>query len=114
MNRNREKKKLDWSRDRPQVPSPMPTDPADLLDLMDDAAEYAASAEGVTAPAFDHGMRLFNELNAHYQIHVAKETAKAHHELTRATSALKVATWWLAIVTIALGGVEIFKLLQGH
>jgi hypothetical protein len=110
----RSKKKLDWSHSMPRVPEPIPTDTRDLLDLMDEAANYAGSAQGVTAPAFDHGMRIFNQLNAHYLIHVAKETAEAHAGLTRATQALKFATWWLAVVTVTLGRVELFKLFQGH
>jgi hypothetical protein len=81
---------------------------------MDDASRYAAPAEGATAPQFDHGMRVFNQLYAHYQIHVAKEIGEAHHALKSATNALKVATWWLAAVTIVLGVVEITKLVHGH
>jgi hypothetical protein len=89
----REKKKLDWSRHTPKVPEPIPADAQDLRDLMDDASAYAGSAQGATAPAFDHGMRVFNQLYAHYQVIVAKDLAAAHHDLKSATNALRVATW---------------------
>lgn len=81
---------------------------------MDDASLYAGTAQGATAPAFDHGVRLFNQLYAHYQIRVAKQLGAAHQGLERATHALKVATWWLAAVTVALGIVELAKLFRGH
>lgn len=99
---------------RPYVPDPAPTDPAELLEMMNDASTYAAAAEGATAPQFDHGMRVFNQLHAHHQLHIAKELGEAHHALKEATNALKIATWWLAGVTIALGLVELFKLARGH
>jgi hypothetical protein len=100
--------------DKPYVPEQVPSDPQVLLDLMDDASKYAASGQGATAPQFDHGIRLFNQLHAHYQIYVAKELGQAHHALKGATNALRVATWWLAVITIALGAVEVFKLINGH
>lgn len=100
--------------DKPTMPELVPSDPRELLDLMDDASTYASAAIGATAPQFDHGIRLFNQLNAHYQIHIAKELGEAHHALKNATNALKVATWWLAAITIMLGGVEVFKIFNGH
>lgn len=110
---DRVKKTLDWSKGTyPQAPEPTPTDCRDLLDLMDEAATYAGSAEGATAPAFDHGMRVFNQLHAHYQVSIAKELAEAHQGLKEATVGLRVATWWLAAVTVALGAVEILKLAR--
>ena len=76
---------------------------------MDDAANAARSGGGVTSPTFDHCMRIFNQLNAYYQLAVSQELAKAHEGLCSATRALKVATWFLAGVTVLLGGVEIWK-----
>ena len=103
----RDKKTLERKDGFPCVPDPMPTDQQELLDLMDDASSIAATAQGATAPSFDHGMRVFNQLNAHYQIHVVRKLAKAHH-------GLKVATWWLAGVTVVLCFVEFFKFFRGH
>ncbi len=93
----------------PVFPSEVPSDANDLLMLMDDAAAYAQRGQGVTAPTFDHGMRIFNQLNAHYQIAVARELSKAHEGLRSATRALKVATWWLAGITVLLGVIEVWK-----
>jgi hypothetical protein len=108
---DRVKKALERRHGLPYVPDVIPTDPQELLDLMDDASMVAATAQGSTAPAFDHGMRVFNQLNAHYQIYIARELAAAHQGMKDATNALKVATWWLAAITIALGAVELLKLV---
>lgn len=62
----------------PRAPESIPTDPQDLLDLMDDAATIAGTAQGATAPAFDHGMRVFNQLHAHYQMRMAIQLGEAH------------------------------------
>lgn len=110
----RTKKTLDHTHRPPRIPEPIPTDPEELLDLMDDAANYAAAAQGATAPAFDHGMRIFNQLNARFQIQAAREMADAHRGLIRATNGLNGATWWLAGVTIALGAVEVFGLFHAR
>ncbi len=99
---------------KPYVPEPPPSDPGELLDFMDDASKYAAAAQGATAPQFDHGIRVFNQLYAHYQLHMARELGDAHHALKSATNALRLATWWLAGITIALGLVEVVKMLRGH
>jgi hypothetical protein len=45
---------------------------------------------------------------------VTRELAAAHVGLKRATDTLKVATWWLAIITFILGLVEILKIFRGH
>jgi len=98
----------------PIFPQPVPDDPQHLLELMDDALNHAGTAQGAGAPAFDHGMRVFAQLKAHYDMRISKELAKAHGGLTSATRALKVATWWLAAVTVALGVVEAIKGLWAH
>jgi hypothetical protein len=61
-----------------------------------------------------HGVAGGGGEHESYQIRVAEEISKAHHGLTRATHALIIATWWLAVVTVALGAVEFFKLFAGH
>ncbi len=104
---------LDHSNN-PIAPNPIPKDPEQLLELMDEALEHAGGAQGVGAPAFDHGMRLFNQFKAHFDLRISRELAAAHIGLTSATRALKVATWWLAAITIALGIVEGFKWWRGH
>lgn len=91
------------------LPANLPTNAQDLLMLMDEAANAAQNGMGVSSPTFDHCMRIFNQLNAHYQLAVSQELAKAHKGLFSATSALKVATLFLAGVTVLLGGVEIWK-----
>lgn len=78
---------------------------------MDEASKYAQDGQGVTSPTFDHAMRIFNQLNAHYQLSVSKELAEAHKGLRDATTGLKVATWWLAAITILLGMIEALKVL---
>jgi len=112
---DRARKSLERNRNgNPQFPDPVPTDPQDLLDLMDDASKYASAALSAGTVQFDHGMRLFNQLNAHYQIRIIEELSKAHLGLKTATEALKVATWWLAIITFSLGAVELLKLFAHH
>jgi hypothetical protein len=59
-------------------PNPVPADPEELLVLMDDAANHAGIAQGTGAPTFDHGMRIFNQLKAHYDLRIAYELAAAH------------------------------------
>ena len=98
----------------PRAPVMIPADPQDLLDLMDHAATIAGTAEGATAPAFDHGMRVFNQLHAHFQMRIAIQLAETHQGLERATRALKVATWWLGAVTVGLGLLELWKMVHGH
>jgi hypothetical protein len=92
-------------------PEEVPSDANELLMLMDDAAAYAQKGQGVSSSMFDHGMRIFNQLNAHYQITVARELAKAHEGLRTATLGLKVATWCLASITILLAAIEVWKVL---
>jgi hypothetical protein len=98
----------------PIAPDPIPNEPEQLLALMDEALEHAAGAQGPGAPAFGHGMRLFNQFKAHFDLLISKELAAAHVGLTSATRALKIATWWLAAITIALGIVEGIKMWRGH
>ncbi|MBZ5558700.1 MAG: hypothetical protein LAO77_15620 [Acidobacteriia bacterium] len=99
---------------RPVFPTVVPTASQDLLDMMDDAGEYAGQGQGAGAPAFDNGTRLFSQLNAHFQVRMVSELAEAHVGLKTATNTLKIATWWLAGITVLLGGVEVFKLWKGH
>jgi hypothetical protein len=63
---------------------------------------------------FDHSIRIFTQLNAHYQIKITRELQKAHNGLITATNALRVAIWWLAIVTVLLGSVEITRKFGIH
>jgi hypothetical protein len=105
----------------PLFPDPVPTNAEDLLGLMDEASEHAGTAQGAGAPAFDHGTRVFNQLKAHYDLHMARELAAAHLGLRKATDnlktatrALKVATWVLAIITLVLGGIELWKVFVRH
>ena len=109
----REKRKLERKAGFPVLPNPMPTDCEVLLDLMDDASAFASSGDAATAPSFDHGMRLFNQIKAHYDLRVAQELVAAHHGLKGATSALRLATWLLAGVTILLFVMELWKLARG-
>ena len=89
----------------------MPTDAETILKLMDEASKYAETGQGVTSATFDHAMRVFNQLNAHYKIAISKEIADAHKGLRDATIGLKISTWWLAAITIILGFVEVYKIL---
>jgi hypothetical protein len=81
---------------------------------MDDASAIAGSAEGATAPAFDHGTRVFNQLYTHYQFRIAIQLGEAHRGLERATRGLRRATWWLGLVTVGIGAVELWKMFQSH
>ena len=59
----------------PIAPNPIPDDGEQLLELMDEALEHAVTAQGTGAGAFDHGMRLFNQFKAHFDLRVSKELA---------------------------------------
>ena len=105
----------------PICPDPIPSDVEELLELMDDAAEHAGTAQGAGAPAFDHGMRIFTLLKGHYDLQIAREMSATHlglkqatDYLKKATNALKIATWLLAIITGALGIIEAWKMFLGH
>lgn len=91
------------------LPDAIPASAEDLLDLMDQAATSARKGQGSGAPAFDHGMRVFEQLQAHYQLKNTRELGQAHQSLRKATDALRAATWLLALVTVLLAGVEVFK-----
>lgn len=106
--------KLPRVRGLVQMPERVPRDTDELLELMDDACAAAAEADGATAPAYDHGMRVFSQLNAHYQVHMARELNEAHVGLRRATDKLSVATWWLVAITVMLAAIEIVKVIGGH
>jgi len=97
-----------------QMPERVPRSTEELLQLMDDACAAAAEADGATAPAYDHGMRVFAQLNAHYQVYMARELTDAHIGLKRATDRLSVATWWLVAITVTLAAIEIAKVIAGH
>jgi hypothetical protein len=100
-------------RGNPIVPNPMPNDSEELLVLMDEALEHAG--RGVPGSfAWEHGVRLFNQFKARFDLLISKETAAAHAGLTSATQALKIATWFLAAITVLLGLVEGFKMWRGH
>jgi hypothetical protein len=97
----------------PIAPDPIPDDSEQLLELMDEALVHAG--HGVAGSnAFEHGVRLFNQFKAHFDMVISRETAAAHAGLTSATRGLKIATWWLAAITVALGVVEGVKMLRGH
>lgn len=91
-----------------KLPDPVPTDAEGLLELIDDAAAWAAGAQPGSY-RFEHGARLFKQAAAHYDLVVSRDLAKAHHQLKRATVALNVATWALGLVTLGLAVVEIWK-----
>jgi hypothetical protein len=105
----------------PLFPDPVPTNVEELLEMMDEASEHAGTAQGAGAPSFDHGTRVFKQLKAHYDLHMAREMAAAHqglraatNDLKSATNALKVATWILAAITVLLGGIELWKMIVEH
>jgi len=119
-NSNERKLKRDFVGE-PVFPDPVPTNVEELLKLMDEASQHAGTAQGAGAPAFDHGTRVFNQLKAHYDLHMAQEMAGAHlglkqatENLKAATNTLKRATWWLAAITLLLGGIELWKGIVGH
>ncbi len=88
------------------LPDPMPTDTGKLLDLMEEAFHSAIKGDPESRAA-ERGRILFDLLNSHFQHLSAMQLGEAHKGLERATTALKVATWWLAGVTVLLGLVEI-------
>jgi len=112
LSEGRQKKKLDMRNGSPVSPDPMPDDIEELVDLMDHASAIAGHGQGVTAPTFDHAMRVFNQLKVHCDRRLTIQLVEAHHGLKQATTALKVATWWLAIITILLGAMELWKELH--
>jgi hypothetical protein len=57
----------------PVPPTPIPTDPEQLL--ADEALEHAGTAVA-GSNAFEHGVRLFNRFKAHFDL--VKETTAAH------------------------------------
>jgi hypothetical protein len=93
-----------------RLPEPIPDDAQGLLELIDDAATWAAGAQPGSY-RFEHGMRLFKAASAHYDLVVSRELAQAHHDLKSATTALNVSTVALAVVTVILVGVEVWKAL---
>jgi hypothetical protein len=76
----REPKRLTREQGYLVFPTVVPTDVQDLLDLMDHAAEEAGKGQGSGAPYFDHGMRLFNQLHAHFQIKSSHDLAQNGRE----------------------------------
>ncbi len=98
---------------RPIPPNPVPNNSQQLLELMEESLSYAG--QGVVGSiAYEHGRHLYERFKARFDLLIAQETAAAHMGLTSATRALKVATWVLAAVTVALGLVEGFKMWRGH
>jgi hypothetical protein len=98
---------------RPIPPNPIPDDGERLLGLMNEALEYAGY--GVAqSEASEHGKHLYNRFKAHFDLVTSKELAVAHAGLASATRALKIATWWLAAITVVLGVIEIIKMWRGH
>jgi hypothetical protein len=57
--------------------------------------------------AWQRSKILFDLIHSNFQLRSATELGEAHHSLEHATTALKVATWWLAGVTVLLGLVEL-------
>ena len=94
-----------------KAPGPKTID--EWFEAMDDALIWAAAGQASGAPAFDHGRMLFDRISLSVQRELNRETAQAHADLRTATSALKIATWVLAAITVALGIVEGVKLF-GH
>jgi len=92
-------------------PDPMPTDTRKLLDLMEEAFRSAIKGEPGSRPT-ERGKILFDLISMHFQHRSAIELGEAHNGLERATKALKVATWWLAAVTVLLGLVELLGLFH--
>lgn len=92
-------------------PDPMPTDTRELLDLLDEAFHSAIKGEPGSR-AWERAKILFDLIHSNFQLRSATELGEAHHSLERATTALKVATWWLAGVTVLLGVVELSSLFR--
>ena len=97
--------------DRFTLKSPGPSSINELFEAMDEALALTSTGQGVGAPAFDHGRMLFERITLSLQRALNHELAQAHTDLRQATNALKIATWWLAVVTVALGIVEVYKLI---
>ena len=121
MRNPNERKLKRGSVGEPLFPDPVPTKVEELLELMDEASEHAGTAQGAGAPSFDHGTRIFNQLKAHFDLHMAREMAAAHlglkqatENLKAATNNLKLATWGLAVITLLLGGIELWKVIAEH
>lgn len=117
----RERKLRSDSQGNLILPDPVPTNPDVLLELMNEASDHAGTATATGAEDFDHGIRVFNQLKAHCDLHIAREIAAAHlglkqetGKLETATHALRVATWWLAGITVILGGIELWKMITEH
>jgi hypothetical protein len=87
-------------------PEPMPTDTRELLDLMDEAFRVAIMGEPGTR-AWERSKILFELIHSNFQLRSATDLGEAHKGLERATKALGMATWWLAVVTVFLGAVEL-------
>jgi hypothetical protein len=66
----------------------------------------------IGSPAFDHGRMLFERISFSVQRELTCELSHAHTDLQAATNRLKVATWWLLIVTVVLGVIEVVALLR--
>lgn len=90
----------------PVPPEPMPTDTRDLLDLMEEAFRVAIMGTPGSL-AWERAKILFDLLHSNFQLRSATDLGEAHKGLERATKALGVATWWLAVVTVFLGAVEL-------
>lgn len=104
---SRERKQLQRDHQGNLVPpDPMPTDTRELLDLLDEAFRNAVKGEPGSR-GWERAKILFDLLHSNFQLRSATELGEAHHSLERATTALKVATWWLAGVTVLLGVVEL-------
>ena len=87
-------------------PDSLPTDTRELLDMMDEAFRAAIMGEPGSR-AWERAKILFDLLHSHFQLRSAAELGEAHDGLAGATRTLKVATWWLAGVTVFLGIVEL-------
>jgi len=74
--------------------------------MMDEAFRVAIMGEPGSR-AWERAKLLFDLLHSHFQLRSAAELGEAHDGLALATGTLKVATWWLAGVTVFLGIVEL-------
>jgi hypothetical protein len=91
-----------------KLPEPVPHDSEELLELIDQSLAWAATGQ-VGSEKFEHGMRLYEQAYAHYELVMAREMARAHHDLKNATKALNVSTVMLALVTLGLAVVAVWK-----
>jgi hypothetical protein len=87
-------------------PDTLPTDTRELLNMMDEAFRVAIMGEPGSR-AWERAKLLFDLLHSHFQLRSAADLGEAHDGLALATRTLKVATWWLAGVTVFLGIVEL-------